>query len=194
MNKKEFLDKLNQKLAALSQEERESAMKYYEDYFEDAGEEKEQEVISQLGSPEEIAKGILKENGKEEIEQEETNQEPINQERKINYVGLIIFILICIFFFPVIFPIFMTILGIAFGFMIAGIAILIAAVAVLITGIGVMFIAPFTGLATIGISCILGALGILWTVGVVYLSKKCIPGLVRGFVSLCKSLLKKVVD
>lgn len=120
MNKKEFLDKLNQKLAELSQEERESAMKYYEDYFEDAGEEKEQEVISQLGSPEEIAKGILKENGKEEIEQEETNQEPINQERKINYAGLIIFILICIFFFPVIFPIFMTILGIAFGFMIAG--------------------------------------------------------------------------
>ena len=58
MTKFEFLGDLSRLIADLPQEEIEQAMEYYEDYFEEAGEEKEEQVIKELGSPEKIAKMI----------------------------------------------------------------------------------------------------------------------------------------
>ncbi len=58
MNKKEFLENLNYLLSDLAAGEREEALLYYEDYFADAGEENEAEVIASLGSPEQVAKQI----------------------------------------------------------------------------------------------------------------------------------------
>lgn len=58
MTKYEFLGDLSRLLSDLPEEERRQAMKYYEDYFADAGEGQEQEVLSEFGSPEEIARKI----------------------------------------------------------------------------------------------------------------------------------------
>lgn len=58
MNKEIFLRDLRRFLADIPEDEREQALKYYEDYFEDAGPEKEQQVIQELGSPLDIAKQI----------------------------------------------------------------------------------------------------------------------------------------
>jgi len=58
MNKEIFLRDLRRFLADIPEEEREQALKYYEDYFEDAGPENEQKVIQELGSPIDIAKQI----------------------------------------------------------------------------------------------------------------------------------------
>jgi uncharacterized membrane protein len=58
MNKEIFLRDLRRFLADMPEEEREQALKYYEDYFEDAGPENEQNVIQELGSPIEVAKQI----------------------------------------------------------------------------------------------------------------------------------------
>ena len=58
MNRKEYLERLEQLLIVLSQEEREEAIQYYTDYFDDAGVENEAEVIRELGSPEEVAAKI----------------------------------------------------------------------------------------------------------------------------------------
>lgn len=58
MNKSEFVSKLQDNLQSIPSEERESALKYYRDYFDDAGVENEQKVIAELESPEVIAKGI----------------------------------------------------------------------------------------------------------------------------------------
>nr|WP_317283474.1 hypothetical protein [uncultured Sellimonas sp.] len=55
MNRKEFIEKLRILLGDLSEEEREEAVQYYKDYFEDAGEEQEQQVLKELGSPEKVA-------------------------------------------------------------------------------------------------------------------------------------------
>lgn len=60
MSKNEYLDSLERALASMPQEERESAIQYYRDYFEDAGAQKEQTVILQLGAPEALAQSILK--------------------------------------------------------------------------------------------------------------------------------------
>jgi len=59
MNKQEFLATLKAELSFISFEEREDAIKYYEEYFEDAGENKEEAILLELGSPKEVAAKIL---------------------------------------------------------------------------------------------------------------------------------------
>lgn len=59
MTKQDFLDQLREKLAGLSTEEREAALEYYEDFFNDADGETEEEVIARLGTPDSVAQTIL---------------------------------------------------------------------------------------------------------------------------------------
>lgn len=59
MNKQEYLSELEAHLASLSEEERTNALRFYEEYFEDAGPENEQQVISELGKPFALAKSII---------------------------------------------------------------------------------------------------------------------------------------
>lgn len=66
MTKYEFLGDLSRLLADLPEEERKQALHYYEDYFADAGEDNEQDVLKELGSPEEIA-NLIKNDGAENI-------------------------------------------------------------------------------------------------------------------------------
>lgn len=74
MTKYEFLGDLSRLLSQLSDEERDEAIKFYEDYFDEAGKEKEAEVIEELGSPQEVARKILQEN-EEEIPVSEAKRE-----------------------------------------------------------------------------------------------------------------------
>ena len=55
MSRKEFLDQLAYLLQDIAPEERDDAIGYYVDYFEEAGPEREQQVIEELGSPEKVA-------------------------------------------------------------------------------------------------------------------------------------------
>lgn len=59
MDKKEFLEQLLNSLSSLPKEEREEALLYYEEFFEDAGTVYEQDVISELGSPQKLAESIM---------------------------------------------------------------------------------------------------------------------------------------
>lgn len=58
MNRIEFMTELAALLQDVPVEERQEAMKYYNDYFDDAGEENEQRVIEELGSPSRVAATI----------------------------------------------------------------------------------------------------------------------------------------
>ena len=58
MNKVEFMVQLERLLQGIPQQEKVEAIQYYNDYFEDAGEENEQEVIEALGTPEKVAENI----------------------------------------------------------------------------------------------------------------------------------------
>ena len=59
MTKYEYLAELEKNLDMLSYDDKNQAMEYYENYFEDAGRENVQQVIEQLGSPVELAKSIF---------------------------------------------------------------------------------------------------------------------------------------
>lgn len=58
MNRAEFMRRLTELLGDVSLMEREEAIQYYNDYFDDAGAENENSVIASLGSPEELARTI----------------------------------------------------------------------------------------------------------------------------------------
>ncbi len=58
MNRAEFMNRLTALLHDVSPAEREEAIQYYNDYFDDAGAENEANVIASLGTPEELAKTI----------------------------------------------------------------------------------------------------------------------------------------
>ena len=51
MTKQEYLDILKKKLNRLPKIEYDKAMEYFNEYFEDAGPENEQEAIQTLGDP-----------------------------------------------------------------------------------------------------------------------------------------------
>lgn len=58
MSKIEFMKALEELLLDIPVEERTEALKYYEGYFEDAGTEREQDILDELGSPDKIAASI----------------------------------------------------------------------------------------------------------------------------------------
>lgn len=58
MNRMEFMNTLEELLSDISDSEREEAIQYYNDYFDDAGIENEQEVMDSLDSPRTVAETI----------------------------------------------------------------------------------------------------------------------------------------
>ena len=58
MNRIEYMTKLASLLQDIPEVERKDAMKYYNDYFDEAGEENEEQVIREFGAPEEVAENI----------------------------------------------------------------------------------------------------------------------------------------
>ena len=58
MNRTDFMEQLERLLQSITPAEREEALQYYNDYFDDAGAENEQEVIEALGNPARVAENI----------------------------------------------------------------------------------------------------------------------------------------
>lgn len=94
MTKEEFMTKLEQELQGISYEERQAALRYYEEYFEEAGQDAE--AMSHLESPESIAQAIkddidikmqlVRSSGKEKNSAPNTGQEQSQgQEQKSAY-------------------------------------------------------------------------------------------------------------
>ena len=59
MNKNEFMEELKARLSKLSNEDREDAINYYWEYFEEAGFGEEGDVTKSVGNPEDIADKIM---------------------------------------------------------------------------------------------------------------------------------------
>lgn len=77
MDKIEFMNRLKKGLDDFPREEQENALKYYVEYFQEAGEDKEEEVIKELGNPDQIIADIRKNyDGKLENKQKNKKVEP----------------------------------------------------------------------------------------------------------------------
>lgn len=195
MNKKEFLEELSQKLISLPIEERDTAMKYYTEYFDDAGVENEQAVITELISPGKVAEGILNESQKNKIADEQIlgRKETSKQEKnRINPVVLLVVVLLTLFVvIPVGFPVIFSMLGVVFGFICAGFIISVIGLAIFTIGIVNLFTLTGLGILIMGIGLILFSIGIVFTGLTITILQNTIPPLVRWTVKILRSIVVK---
>ena len=85
MNRVEFMETLSRLLQDIPEEDRIDALKYYNDYFDDAGSENEQNVIEELESPESgnVSASLKAQNassGKDNSESDENDNNSANSQ------------------------------------------------------------------------------------------------------------------
>lgn len=192
MNRSEFFKKLEQGLLKVSKEEREAAVDYYNEYFDDAGEENEQKVIEELGSPAQIAARIKADSAVKKLS-EDTKP---SMKKGISAVWWVI---LAIFAAPIALPLAIGAAALAFGILavLVGIiiALIISVVAFFITGVlvvasGIAVIATSipTAIFTIGVgTAVLGGT-ILIGILVMLAARGIFGGIAKG---MNKQLKKK---
>lgn len=208
MNKTEFLNQLALQLSDISPEEREEALSYYQEYIEDAGLENEEALLQELGSPQKVASDIKKDinqrttySGEASPNAVATRTEAYNQNEKRNSkkesnksnlaLILVLAVALCPFWIPlvvavvsVIFSAIITILAVIFAVGIIGIACLLVGVVLFALGIYNLFLSPFVGALLIGISLIIFALGILFTLFTGWICGKVFPWIIKQLSTL----------
>jgi len=182
MDKETYLRYLRALLATrVPERDVEDIVRFYTEYFEEAGPEKEAEVMAALGSPEELARKIMEQREQEDRQEE---AEAVRAARREALRGdlprwlgilLAVFIGICI----------ASVLGsLALGFVVAGPLCVLGGVITLVVGVFVGGLAA--KLYVIGGALIAGAVGlILLAVGAF---------LFRMMVMAMKSLWNKLVE
>ena len=218
MRKEDYLKRLSELLADIPADEREEALAYYAEYFEDAGAE-ESEVIKELGTPEEVAHNIREEALEKEIvpavsakanwekaekaEKADTGSQNKTASGKTdnNTLKIVLLILICVFFVPVGIPLLASAFGVIVGILSAllGIFVAVAACAaaflaagiiVCVVGITKLLIAPFAAIVMIGVGFVLLALSFLCMLATIKTCTVLIPGLIKGIIYIFKSIFK----
>ena len=184
MNRSEFLKKLEQGLIKVSKEERDAALDYYNEYFDDAGVENEQKVIEELGSPLQIAAMVKADAA---IKRLEEDKKP-SVKKGISAVWLVILAILAA---PIAFPLAIGAAALALGLLLALIAIIFAliicvvaffitGIMVIVSGIAVVATSIPTAIFTIGVG--LAALGITLLIGilVVLAARGIFSGIAKG--------------
>lgn len=213
MNAYEYLQALRAALAVLPDDEIDSAMRYYEDYFLDAGDENAEKVIEQLGPPEQVAEAILRDytgvarRRPERFEEEKAqtvNGVPLDRDGKPRKKGINPWMLACIVLLALIFgPVAVAVIGaiiVAVVGLVIGIAACVVAVpaATLIGGGALVLFSfllwatPASALATLGAGLTVGAVGLLLVLLVIKLCILFVPPIIRGLVALIRWPIEKI--
>ena len=106
---------LRHKLRKLPEEEIESAIDYFTEYFDEAGEENTQSVIEELGSPASVASKILADFAVKDL----TNH-PNSAKKGLSAVWLIV---LAIFASPIAIPLLIAVGALTFGLIVTGAAL-----------------------------------------------------------------------
>ncbi len=181
MSRVEFMNQLKNLLWDIPEWEREEALNYYEDYFDDAGAENEAQVIAALGSPEKVAE-IIKEGLKEDAAQQgefsETGysgygdvsknevghyerrgkQKFSDRMKNLGTGGWILILILAIFALPILGPVGIGIISAVFGILAAAAAVLFA---LCIVGIALLVGGASVFAAAIGCLFVTPAVGIM---------------------------------
>ena len=213
MNAYEYLQALRAALAVLPDDEIDSAMRYYEDYFLDAGDENAAQVIEQLGPPEQVAEAILRDytgvarRRPERFEEEKAQTVdgvPLGRDGKPRKKGINPWMLACIVLLALIFgPVAITVIGAiilaAVGLIVGVAACVVAVPAATLIGGGALVLfsfllwaTPASALATLGAGLVVGAVGLLLVLLVIKLCILFVPPIIRGLVALVRWPIEKI--
>lgn len=217
MNAYEYLQALRAALAVLPDDEIDSAMRYYEDYFLDAGDENAAQVIEQLGPPEQVAEAILRDytgvarRRPERFEEEKAQTvngvplgrdgKPLTRKKGINPWMLACIVLLALIFGPVAVAVIGAIIVAVVGLVIGIAACVVAVPAATLIGGGALVLfsfllwaTPASALATLGAGLTVGAVGLLLVLLVIKLCILFVPPIIRGLVALIRWPIQKIRD
>lgn len=189
MTKNEFIAALRAKLSMLSADEREDAVQFYEEYFDEAGPENEQAVIDELGSPDAVAEKILSGEGKivqRGWQNGSSSQHPRNKSQKSG--NTLPWVLLAIVTSPIWGSVLLALIFVAIGVILAvgGVILGVIAIAMACLLATVLSIATFArdpmnalmllGIGLTGLGICMVVVPIFWT-----LIKKGIPAVKMGW-------------
>lgn len=217
MNAYEYLQALRAALAVLPDDEIDSAMRYYEDYFLDAGDENAEKVIEQLGPPEQVAEAILRDytgvarRRPERFDEEKAQTvngvplgrdgKPLTRKKGINPWMLACIVLLALIFGPVavavIGAIIVAVVGLVIGIAACGVAVPAATLiggGALVLFSFLLWATPASALATLGAGLTVGAVGLLLVLLVIKLCILFVPPIIRGLVALIRWPIEKIRD
>lgn len=187
MDRNEYMKQMRHRLRRLPREDFGRAMEYFEEYFEEAGPEQEQQAIGDLGIPETAADQIVRELA---VENAAKSNKSVKRGASAVWVGIL-----AVFAAPIGLPLALAggLLALSFVLVICSLlaALLITAFAVTLSvipllggSIWLLFKAPVDGLTNIGLSLIAVGVGI-WVV------KGC-AWLIRCFLNLMTRLFGSI--
>lgn len=158
MTRSEFMRELRERLSRLSRDDREAALSYYEEYFDEAGPDREAEVIRELGSPAALASRILADHAVKEA-----REAPLNPRKGISALW---FLLLAIIAAPLALPAIFAIIGVIIAVVVVAAVITVAAVALVIGGVALfaggffaLFATPASALILFGVAFLLWGIG-----------------------------------
>ncbi len=219
MRREQFLRELEALLGDIPELERQEALQYYQDYFDDAGPENEAKVMEELGSPAKVAQTIKMDLGESDgafteqgyQDQRVKNGEKLSPEtyesgkkdtKQTNGWKLAFLVLISLLLLPVVLPlglalllilavIVIAVISVVIGVGAVALALVIAGIAVVVVGIGKALLMPATGAALAGAGLLLLGVGILAVVVIAWCFVKFLPWLIRGIVKLLRAPFRK---
>lgn len=191
MNKESFMQELARLLGDISPQERQEALNFYEEYFHDAGPEKEQEVLKELGSPMQVAAKI-----KEGLD---VTEEPPKKHSVWKTIGLVLLIIcaspLLLAFASVILSLliawFLVLISLIAAFGAAALTCMLCGIAFVVMGFTCMFSFPYVCLIMAGSGLICTGIGILFMMLTVWLCAYALPGCCRGIALLWRKIFGK---
>ena len=205
MNREEYMRRLEEALTDITPFEKEEALQYYNDYFDDAGLENEEEVMNSLGTPEKLAETIKKEQTDAQESVDEILETTVQEEDKKNKLSggtIALIVVLSILASPFIVAAVVSVLGAVIG-IIAGIFSAIAAlgsiflafigivIVSMISAIAVGAISPLGALVFAGFGIMMIGLSIFLLMAIVWLFGIAVPWVVKQIIHLCKKIFGK---
>lgn len=182
MNRNEYMEQLKKRLNKLPFDETKEAVDYYEQYFDDAGEENAQAVIAELGSPSDVAAQILAEFAIKGIDERKTAKRGLSG---------VWFVILALFASPVALPLALAAVIVVLAIVIVMLAIILSVgatgLALFVTGvmcavlsIPILLQSFSTFMFYLGMGLILFGVGGAIIIAITALSKKCFGWLAKG--------------
>lgn len=205
MNREEYMRRLENALTDISPAEREEALQYYNDYFDDAGEENVENVMNSLGTPENLAETIKKEQTDAQESTDERVETTVQEEEKKNKLSggtIALIVVLAILASPFIVAAVVAVLGAVIG-IIAGIFSAIVAlgsvflafigvvIACMVSAIAVGAISPLGALVFAGFGIMMIGISIFLLMAIVWLFGIAVPWVVKQIIKLWKKIFDK---
>ncbi len=221
MNRQEFMERLENLLQNIPEQERIEALQYYNDYFDDAGVENEQAVLDALGTPAQVAENIKRdlnqnryaygeEQEKMNLDKEIVKYQPENQangqapqpKQGLSAGIIVLIVILCILASPVLLTVFGTVfcvliavLGIWFAIVLGlgsmAFGLMLGGIAMVVVGIWAFMLHPLLGIAFAGAGCLILAAGVLCMMLEVLVVGKLTPALFKGIGWIFRKLTGK---